>query len=169
MNAPNRSAEVVLITTAEATLPFPSEEARRDFLMGVLIPLLNQVDSGQWGWLVKTEQGNKIPADIIVWRPTMEHIDVLTDQGPMRHNHGPVTNPAWVAGPVESQPHPATGGLPLPTSPIDPVLAQLNNSALQNKVLTEYVITALSEIRSAQDRPLDGSIFGKKFTLNPRK
>src|SRR3990167_7390150 len=164
MSAPNRAAEVSQITMEKATLPFPSEEARREFLVGVLIPDLNQVDSGKWSHLVKMDQGGKIPADIIVWVDTMEHIDVLTDQGPMWHNHGVVSNPEGVAGPVAGHPLPT----PLPSTPpttMDPsnIQAQLDNIALQNKVMMEYLIAfaealgeVLAGIQHRQDRPLVG-------------
>jgi len=183
MNAPDRSQTVREITLGEASLPFASEDARRGFLLNTLIPRLKQADHGGWGWLVKTDQGNKIPADIIVWRETMEHFDVLTDSGPMWEAKGIVTNPKWKVGPIDSSPLPPTPPtipVPIPDPTPDPgttfdqIIAQLNNIADQNAVLTNYVVMLtqvladeLGKIGVRQDRPLVGGNWrtgGLEFT-----
>jgi hypothetical protein len=82
MNAPDRSAEVAAFVISNRNLfnSRPGIEAdaiRRD----ALIPIcqhLNTLDNGKWGRLTKLDQGGKIPADIIVWRDTKEHFDILT-------------------------------------------------------------------------------------------
>ena len=175
MSAPDRSVEVKDITLTQATLPFSTEDARRIFLVEQLVPALQKLDSG-WTYLVKTDQGNKIPADIIVWTPTMEHFDVLTDSGPAWISKGVITNPAWKAGPVDSQPGPG----PSPGSPAPPptggsdlgmILAQLNNIALQNKLTNDQLAglrADVSLIFKLQNPPLEGSIWGKHFTITPK-
>ena len=177
MSAPDRSQEVKQIVLTKATLPFSSDVDRRAFLVEVLVPSLKQLDP-QWAYLVKTEQNNKIPADIIVWTPTMEHFDVLTDSGPAWIPAGVITNPAWVPGPIASQPGPTPTPPPATTGGFDaaPILAQLNNIALQNKLTNDLLTALMAELvgrtnmlLEQQDRPLDGSIWGKKFTVTPRQ
>lgn len=123
MTAPDRRAEVAaLFAQHPGVLDGPPEtvdERKRAFLQ-TIIHALNRVDGGHWGVLVKTDQGHKIPADIIVWRLTMEHFDVLTDSGPMWKAHGVVTNDRWIWRRVtvapEPEPAPTQPG-PVPTQP----------------------------------------------------
>jgi len=97
-HAPNRYPEVAAIC-ARWPDSFPSGEgndaARRDLLLSIIIPTLNQIDDGDWGYLRKTDQGDKVPCDVIVWRPTMEVIDCLTGFGACWIVHAPPP-PAWV-------------------------------------------------------------------------
>lgn len=193
MQAPNLAQEVAQITKQKATLPFPTEEARLAFLVEVLIPDLNRIPGmdRRWGKLVKTEQNNKVPADIIVWRDTMEHFDVLTDTGPMWHNHGSVTNPNWVwAEAAEEnipQPPPTNGdtdsgsGTTAPDGPnvsdaLNQLRTQVEHLSLQVKVLTEYETqkgAAIAEVLTAllhrADNPptYSGKILNMRFKLDP--
>ena len=90
MSIPNRTNEVAAIVAHPMDL-FGSEDGRRRIL-DVICAGLNVQDGGNWGKLEKP--GPRTPADIIVWRPTLEHADVLTDSGPMWHVHGPI-QPDW--------------------------------------------------------------------------
>jgi hypothetical protein len=103
MSAPNRSdvvkrvvaenAHAVNVTEAEL------EDRRRRFLP-VIIAAMPAEDRPQWGVLLKTDKHpNVIPSDILVWRPTMEHIDCLTADDasgggmvivPLWKNHGAI-------------------------------------------------------------------------------
>ena len=115
--APNRSTEVASIVTANASLLRVGgniDDAKRT-LLHVIVRDLNSRDGGSWGELLKTDQGGYVPADIIVWRPTMEHFDVLTDSGPMWGPHGVVSNPAWLWTMA-----PNTGTIPPPPGPQTP-------------------------------------------------
>ena len=156
MNAPNREEAVRAITFAEATLPFTSEETRREFLVGILIPRLNVLDGGKWGRLIKTDQGGKIPADIIVWADTLQHFDVLTDSGPMWEDKGVVTNPAWEWGPVGAIPYPT----PTPTTGTSPSNADLRQEIINLRWFVETTLKDLSDdindVLRKQDRPLKG-------------
>lgn len=121
--APYRGGEVAAIANQNIGLlsgPGSIDDKKRE-LLHVIVRGLNQQDNGNWGELLKTDQGGYVPADVIVWRPTMEHFDVLTDSGPMWGPSGVVPNPAWLwvaapGGPVVTLP-------PSPTQP--PVVTQV--------------------------------------------
>lgn len=103
MNAPDRRAEVAKVVAGHPpAVESPTDEARRALLFDI-VRVLVALDGASWGVLVKTDQNNKIPADIIVWRETMEHFDVLTGSdppgSPVRASWGPagvVQNPRWI-------------------------------------------------------------------------
>jgi hypothetical protein len=97
MSAPNRKAAVQQAFQSLTIVPkTESDEGRRQNLFAVG-RYLNTLDNGQWGCLVKTDQGGKIPADILVWRDTREHFDVITgDGGPAWIAYGTVPKPEWV-------------------------------------------------------------------------
>ncbi len=68
-------------------------------LIKYIVRYLNRVNAGDgnnWGLLRKDDQGGKIPTDIIVWKPTLEHIDVLSSAGVAQWiSQGIVTNSNW--------------------------------------------------------------------------
>lgn len=97
--APDRAADVDRIASAHRNL-FTGDDGRRE-LLKVIVCDLNPRDGGNWGRLVKHDQGDKIPADILVWRPTREHFDVLSDTGPSWFPDGVLGNPAWEWSPVD--------------------------------------------------------------------
>lgn len=114
MAAPDRSQEIKALFDSGALTPIPKtdEEGRRQNCYAV-IRHLNTIDGGQWGALRKKDRGGFIPSDIAVWRPTMEHFDVLTGAGDAFWKPwGPVTNPSW-----EWMEVPA-GDIPVP--PVEP-------------------------------------------------
>jgi hypothetical protein len=101
---PNRKDEVKMICDLHPEA-FPEGDddalnaARLKLLKTVIIPTLNALDGGQWGLLMKTDQGNKIPVDIACWRPGNQYADVMTGKGA---NWQEWTNPnpskwVWVA------------------------------------------------------------------------
>lgn len=80
--APNRSNEVANIVNSfpECLIVHKSEadERRRQFLRPI-VEQLNSIDNDKWGVLIKTDKNpDFIPVDIIVWKDTLEHIDVNT-------------------------------------------------------------------------------------------
>jgi hypothetical protein len=103
---PNRKDEVKMICDLHPEA-FPEGDddalnaARLKLLRTVIIPTLNALDGGQWGLLMKKDQNDKIPVDILVWRPTAatEYIDVMSGTGATwQHRDNP--NPSkwvWVA------------------------------------------------------------------------
>lgn len=54
---------------------------RFHLLRNEIIPTLNSLDGGRWGFLKKTDQNGKIPVDIACWAPGNEIVDVMTGTG----------------------------------------------------------------------------------------
>jgi len=129
-SAPDRSGDVARIVSQHPEA-FRGDSAtvddRKRALLPVIVRELNVQDGGRWGLLTKTDQGGKVPADVIVWRPTLEHFDVLTDRGPMWGPHGPLQNPAWLWTAVAGSPEPPAGPAdpPVPSVDLAPLLARL--------------------------------------------
>lgn len=130
-SAPDRSGDVARIVSQhpEAFRGDPATvDDRKRALLPIIVRELNVQDGGRWGLLTKTDQGGKVPADVIVWRPTLEHFDVLTDRGPMWGPHGPFQNPAWLWTAVTGSPEPRPPGPsdpPVPSVDLAPLLARL--------------------------------------------
>ena len=94
MNAPDRSATVRAFYASHPehfTVERHDENRRRSLpaLVGHL-EAVHPEDAGRWGVLVKTDRNNKIPCDVLVWRDTGEHFDVMDSQGGMWNPHGPI-------------------------------------------------------------------------------
>jgi hypothetical protein len=115
VSAPNRKAEVEKAFAGLTIHPkTEADDGRRQNLCAVG-QYLNTLDAGQWGCLVKTDQGNKIPADILVWKPTREHFDVITgDGGPTWIACGTVPKPEWVWRAIPDGPAPEPPGTSTP-------------------------------------------------------
>lgn len=96
---PDRSAAVATIVAANLSLLDGNENHKRD-LLGVIIRQLNvdfPADGNNWGYLSKTDRTPAFtPADILMWKPTREHIDVLSDTAATWINYGTPTNAAWI-------------------------------------------------------------------------
>lgn len=97
MNAPDRSNEVRELVAAHPEI-FTAErhdEHRRRFLP-TICATLNDVERltgnpEEWGVLVKRDRTPwVIPADVIVWRLTGEHFDVMTGTGAAWQPRGPI-------------------------------------------------------------------------------
>jgi len=123
-DAPNRLSIVQAQCAAHPEVfnvpPEQNDDSRRAFLLSTLIPALNLADGGLWGALTKTDQGNFIPADIVVWKPTLEHFDVMTGKGPNWQSDGIITNPAWKWTAVGATPAPQPAPPPPPEPPPSP-------------------------------------------------
>lgn len=147
-SAPDRAGEVDTIVRAHPEF-FGSDDARRDGLK-VIVCALNTHDGGNWGRLVKLDQGGKIPADHIVWRPTREHFDVLTDTGPMWGNSGVLTNPQWQWSAVDCGNTPAPVDPPAPPN-LEPVYAALKDLSVQIGVLNARIAEEAATRESETD------------------
>ncbi len=114
---PDRSA-AVRVLCAQHPEAFPqdatNDAARLTFLQGTIIPTLNTADNGNWGYMTKTDQGNKVPCDILMWRPTNDVVDCMTGTGGAWIVHGKPPD-AWVWTGV-----PTTPPTPIPPEPIPP-------------------------------------------------
>lgn len=76
-------------------MPLGHHDDQRRQSLPVLIAYLeveHPEDESLWGVLVKANQNLKIPCDIIVWAPTLEHVDISTSSGGSWEPHGPITN-----------------------------------------------------------------------------
>ena len=95
MNAPDRSATVRAFYAShpEHFTTDRHDENRRRSLPALIAHLeaLNPGDRGKWGVLVKTDRNNKIPCDVIVWKDTGEHFDIMDSQGGLWGAHGPIS------------------------------------------------------------------------------
>ncbi len=111
---PNRSKEVDALCRAHPEAFPPGEQndpARLSFLKGTIIPSLNALDGGRWGYMTKTDQGGKVPCDILMWRDTNDVVDCMTGTGGSWIVHAPPP-PEWVWT--------AVGGTPVPPEPEPP-------------------------------------------------
>jgi len=95
MNAPNRSATVHAFYKAHPEF-FTAErhdENRRRSLPFLIEQLeaTHREDVGRWGVLVKHNQNDKIPCDVLVWRDTGEHFDVVSSTEGIWIPHGPIS------------------------------------------------------------------------------
>jgi len=117
---PNRSQEVAALC-AKHPEAFPpgdqNDPSRLKFLQGTIIPELNKLDGGRWGYMTKTDQGGKVPCDILMWRDTNDVVDCMTGTGSSWIVHAPPP-PAWVWTAVGTtpKPQPPTGGGTTPPS-----------------------------------------------------
>jgi hypothetical protein len=108
MHAPNRSATVQSFYAAHReyfTADRHDENRRRS--LPALIAHLESVhpdDRGKWGVLVKTDQRNKVPCDVLVWKDTRESIDVMDSTGglwaPHERTVDVVGGGAWLWAPA---------------------------------------------------------------------
>jgi len=118
MAAPNRLFTLRAIC-ADHPEAFPQDDrndaARLHLLREIIIPWLNADDGGNWGVLTKTDQGDKVPCDVLMWRPTRDVIDCLTGSGACWIEHAPPP-PAWVwtaVSHVTPPPTPAETSVPV--------------------------------------------------------
>ena len=101
--------QVALDSRPEWKTIFDRDEAKAAVLPYVVAALNKFDQTKDWGILIKTDQGNKVPNDVVVWKPTMRHIDVLPGEGfkAIWDDKGIVDNPSWVwaaPGPVGDDP-----------------------------------------------------------------
>lgn len=143
---PNRAAQAAATFNQHRDL-LGSDDSRRGILYFICRDL-NREFGDFWGVLTKTDQGDFIPSDVIVWHPTLEWVDVINGttkpESPMWDAHEPIANPAWVwtnpdvVKPVTAPPAPSPVPPvppPVPLPPPDPgvltgaeVLAQFLDS-----------------------------------------
>lgn len=104
MAVPNRSKEIKAIAAKypqafggdEATL-----DARRRLLMPILCRELNKLDGENWYLVNRLDREDDDPkpgrltSDVLAWKPTMEHVDMLSSSGTMWHVLPKITDPQW--------------------------------------------------------------------------
>lgn len=164
-SAPDRQRDVETFMNANVHRFNGTDDRRREVLFD-LIRHLNVQDNGQWGALQKTERVPPfIPADIIVWRTTREHFDVLTDTGAIWRAVGPLTNHAWIWLQVEGANVPPPRPPPPPVVDLQPLLNAI--AALHVKVQhLEAQMAKESELREWRLQEL-GEQFMQHKTHDP--
>lgn len=179
---PNRSSEVAQLVSANPSyfIPGPDfDNNRLNFLRTIAIPSLNKLDSGRWGLMTKTDQNNKIPCDIIMWKDTNEVVDCLAGTGAGWSVLG-VAPPAWIWTAVNTEPIP----IPEPIPPVDNqlILEILNrtNNIQDNLQIQLTLISKIAVICQAiLDKPnseilpiifpnYEGSLWGVKIVIKPQ-
>jgi hypothetical protein len=153
MTAPDRHNEVAaaFVELGLTEHPeVPGDEPRRQNLFAV-IRYLNRLDNGKWGALRKDDQGGKIPADILVWRDTLEHFDIIAGATgkPRWDPYGPIGKPYgdprvwhWHEVPALEPPdNPPPEPDPDPQLPLD-----ATELAAAIRALTQEVRTASEEV-----------------------
>ncbi len=123
----------------------PDRDDAKSKVLPFVVNALNTADAATgWGVLVKTDQGDKIPGDIVVWRSTMQHFDVMTDTEAIWDEKGVVTNPAWVwraPGPTKQPP------VDVPQPPTQP-----QPEVTLEQFVNAVVVPIVSSIRVEADR-----------------
>lgn len=173
ISAPNRFLEVRAICDAHPEVfrgPVDQSDERRRAFLPSLIFNLNQVDAGEWGALLKTDQGNKIPADVIVWRPTLEHFDVMTDTGAIWDPKGVIANPAWrwvaVGSPRPADP-PPPAPRPLDLADVLGLLDAIRDDVLEQAATLQEIVDTLRDRTAPAPPTYRGSVFGVPIVLRP--
>lgn len=101
--APNREKDVKdLVDKYRGLLNGDDDKGR--VVTGLICNDLNRLDGGQWAMLIKNDRNPPfVPYDILVWKPTREHFDVLSGlnsewipDGPIRSTWDAVPCPAAV-------------------------------------------------------------------------
>ena len=104
MAMPNRSKEVKAICARYPQAfgePMATVDARRRLLVPIIARELNKLDGENWFVMNRMDRNDDDPkpgrltSDVIVWKPTKVHIDVLSAKGPMWDDLGPITDPDW--------------------------------------------------------------------------
>lgn len=113
--APNREDEVKQLVARYRPMLDGSDDKGR-VVTGLVCNDLNRLDAGQWGMLIKNDRNPPfVPYDILVWRPTKEHFDVLSGLNSNWQNAGVIPiSWDWLACPASS---PDTTPPPVVTPP----------------------------------------------------
>jgi hypothetical protein len=153
MSAPTRKAEVAAIAARYPQAfgpPDDTVDARRRLLIPIIARELNQIDGGQWALVNRLDREDDDPrpgrltADVIAWKPTKEHFDVLTGNGPTWIPYGVITDPDWRLEHEDNWPSWDAVTPPPPTQP--PIDADVHAKL-------DSILAALATIKARQDRP----------------
>jgi len=144
----------------------PTDDERR-LMLPVFCRELNRAepegDDG-WGVLVKNDHPIRrfIPYDVLVWKPTLEHVDVLSATGPVWIEHGPIRR-TWEWQSAKGLPEPPEPSIPLPdrpptpdipVKPPHPLWELVNDLQREHRILKE-LFTRQTEQLSILQRTVD--------------
>ena len=125
---PNRLDDAQTVADAHPDLWTGSDNKRN--LTRMICLVLNREDGGRWGLLSKDERTPPyIPEDILMWRPTGAHVDVISDSGAVPwivHPAPPPPTWSWVSCGDAPLPDPVVVvPPPLDLSPLTASLARI--------------------------------------------
>lgn len=136
--APDRREEVRgLVQKYRPMLTGDDDKGR--IVTGLMCNDLNVFDGGLWGMLIKNDRNPPfVPYDVLVWKPTLEHFDVLSGVNPEWINDGPIREGwAWLVCPLAEAPPPPVVVVPPPVTqpPLDlaTIYAKLESLSVQLK------------------------------------
>jgi hypothetical protein len=172
MNAPDRSGTVRAFYSSrrEHFTADRHDENRRRSLPSLIAHLddTHPEDRGRWGVLVKADRNLKIPCDVLVWKDTGEHFDVMDSQGGMWNPHGPISvngGTAWFWAPssvvdpageeraLRPPPYEDLGLRPNPTPTPNPTFTDLAALTAKVDALSGDVAALRTLIQQLLDRP----------------
>jgi hypothetical protein len=92
------NAGIVAVVVEQHRDLFGSDDRRRGLLYYICVALNAEEAAELWGVLEKGDRGGFVPSDVAVYRPTMEHFDVLAGDPdrPTWQPLGVITNPTWM-------------------------------------------------------------------------
>lgn len=176
---PNRKDEVRdLVSHYRALLDGSDDKGR--VVTGLMCNDLNRLDGGQWGMLIKNDRNPPfVPYDILVWKPTREHFDVLSGVNPMWIDDG-VIRPewGWLVCPTSAEPPPVVVGPPPVVLPppvgadvavrlatIEQGVAEIRQSAFVNHTATLEELAMLSaQLKQHDENPMWlAAFFGNRY------
>jgi hypothetical protein len=141
-------SKAVVQSVLDAHPEFKTNPDRDDAKMRVLpfvVAALNAaMHTSSWGVLMKTDQGNKVPNDIVCWKPTREIVDCLTDHEAIWDEKGVAPNPAWVWAP--------TPGFQTPPIIVPPPQPPKQPDVTLQEVVDAITAPLISLIRQEADR-----------------
>jgi len=172
MNTPDRSATVRAFYAShpEHFTADRHDENRRKSLPALIAHLeaVNPGDRGKWGVLVKHDRNDKVPCDVIVWKDTLQSVDIMDATGGIWAPHdGTIRDggdwlwaPASVVDPTGEeralQGPPFDGPTPEPTpEPEPPRPAPIDLTPLSTKLdaLSAEVAALRELVQQLLDRP----------------
>ena len=161
---PNRTAEAQLVADAHPNLWTGSDNKRQ--LTGMICTALNRLDGGQWGLMSKDDRNPPfVPEDIIMWRPTRAHIDVMSDSGTVPWIVHTETPSAWTwvsCGSTPTEPTPVP--IPGPTDPNLGTLLQQTLNQFRQEFHEETVRAEAERVKAEAFRQAVGNEY-KKFGI----
>ena len=171
MDAPDRSATVRAFYAGhpEHFTVDRHDENRRRSLPALIdhLDATHPTDRGKWGVLVKTDRDLKVPCDVLVWKDTGEHFDVMDSQGGLWNPHGPISvngGDAWFWAPpsvvdpageeraLRPPPYDDPGPHPIPIPP--PPAVDLGPLMAKVDALAADVATLRTLLQQLADRPV---------------
>lgn len=175
---PDRSAEVKQLVEGKYQSLLTGDDDRGRIVLGLICNDLNKLDGGLWGELIKNDRNPPfVPYDHLVWKPTGEHLDILSGRNPSWGNDGPIPSAwAWLPCPAATPdvtPPPPVVGVPPPVAvnavlPVALDIQRLANAIYAKQVADDLAAQQRSDALSAQLKAHDENpSWVKKLIASP--